>query len=163
MAKPYKQHKRGGAGRHVQLPEWLQASEAWQSLKPSPRALYVELKRRYNGGNNGAIFMSHRDAATALNVSRNTVGPWFRELEDKGFIRLTQAPHLGPSGIGQASMWALTELPTKGSKSPTKDFMSWRKIQHPRKNTGTARPKIRDSNRQFEPDSQVYVPRTGTG
>ncbi|MEP3332128.1 hypothetical protein [Sedimentitalea sp.] len=115
MSKPYKHHKRG-AGRHVQLPEWLQASEAWATLPPGPRALYIELKRRYNGTNNGKIILSHRDAASALNVHRNTVGPWFRELEERGFIDLTQAPHLGPSGIGKASVWALGEVATLGSR-----------------------------------------------
>ena len=74
--KPYKQHKKGAA-RFVQLSEWLQASEAWATLRPGPRALYIELKRRYNGSNNGEIYLSHRDAAEALNVHRNTVGPWF--------------------------------------------------------------------------------------
>ena len=35
------------------------------ALKPGPRALYVELKRRYNGVNNGSIYLSHRDASKA--------------------------------------------------------------------------------------------------
>ena len=72
--------KKKGAGRHVQLPEWLQSSPAWATLKPGPRALYLELKRRYNGVNNGSIYLSHRDAAKALNIHRNTVGRWFEEL-----------------------------------------------------------------------------------
>ena len=76
---------------------------------PGPRALYVELKRRYTGSNNGRIILSHRDAAAALSVHRNTMGPWFDELEEHGFIRMTQAPHLGPSGVGKASVWALDE------------------------------------------------------
>lgn len=132
MAKQYKRHKRGGAGRHVQLPEWLQASEAWATMKPSPRALYIELKRRFNGSNNGSIFLSHRDAAMALNVHRNTVGPMFRELERRGFIRMTRAPHLGPSGIGEASVWALEELPTPDGKLAGKAFMRWNEKQNPR-------------------------------
>jgi hypothetical protein len=122
--KPYKKHKRG-AGRHVQLPEWLQSSEAWATLKPGPRALYVELKRRYNGVNNGRIHLSHRDAAKALNAHRNTVGSWFEELQKRGFIRMTQGPHLGPSGIGKASMWALDEEATPDMKPALKRFMSW--------------------------------------
>ena len=40
------------------LPEWLQSSEAWATLKPRPRALYVELKRRYNGVNNSGVHLS---------------------------------------------------------------------------------------------------------
>lgn len=47
-----------------------------KTLKPGPRALYAELKRRYNGSNNGRIFLSHRDAANALHVTatRLTLG-----------------------------------------------------------------------------------------
>ncbi len=81
MAGPLYKRRKRGAGRFVQLPQWVQASDAWATLAPGPRALYIELKRRFNGTNNGAIYLSHRDAAAALNVHRNTVGPWFRELE----------------------------------------------------------------------------------
>lgn len=137
-AKPFKRHKRG-TGRFVQLPEYLQASEAWASLKPGPRALYVELKRRYNGTNNGDIFLSHRDAANALNVHRNTVGQWFDELQERGFIRITTGPHLGPSGIGQASKWALEEEPTPDGKPAGKAFMRWIKKQNPRTKNRTPR------------------------
>jgi hypothetical protein len=110
-SKAYKYNKRG-AGRFVQLPEWIMATDAWATLPPGPRALYVELKRRYNGANNGEIFLSHRDAAIAMNVHRNSVGPWFKVLEKRGFIYMTRAPHLGPSGIGRASTWALAEART---------------------------------------------------
>ena len=136
--KPYKNSKRG-VGRHVQLPEWLQASEAWATLKPGPRALYVELKRRYNGSNNGQIYLSHRDAAAALNVHRNTVGPWFDELQARGFIDLAQAPCLGPAGIGKASVWALGEMPTSDGKPAQRAFMRWREKQKPRTKNRTAR------------------------
>lgn len=121
----YKRRKRG-AGRFVQLPEWVQASEAWATLPTGPRALYVELKRRFNGTNNGAIYLSHRDAAAALNVHRNTVGPWLRELEERGFIYQTQGPHLGPSGIGRASMWGLAEEATPDGRPARKTFMKFR-------------------------------------
>lgn len=135
MAKPYKGPKRGKSGPHVQLYEWFQASEAWATMKPGPRALYVELKRRFKGSNNGAIYLSHRSAAVALNAHRNTVGAWFRELEQRGFIRLTVAPHLGPSGIGEASVWALEELPTQDGKPAGKAFMRWSEKQQPRTKT----------------------------
>ncbi|WP_201120892.1 hypothetical protein [Sulfitobacter sp. EhC04] len=131
-SKPYRKGKRG-AGRHVQLPEYLQASEAWATLKPGPRALYIELKRRYMGSNNGRIILSHRQAAEALNVHRNTVGAWFAELEERGFIFATQRAYLGPSGIGQAALWALQEMPAIGEASPRMGFRTWRpKMQKPR-------------------------------
>lgn len=132
MAKgSYKSGKRG-AGRHVQLPEYLQATEAWATMKPGPRALYVALKRRYNGRNNGNIVLSHRDAATALNVHRNTVGPWFQELQERGFITMTEGPCLGPEGVGKAALWALQEERTVDGRKPRKGFMAWRAPQKPR-------------------------------
>ncbi len=134
MTRPYKRGKKG-AGRHVQLPEYLQATDAWATLKPGPRALYIELKRRYNGSNNGRIILSHRDAALALNVHRNTVGAWFKELEERGLITMTQGPTLGPSGCGLSAQWALQELPTAGGKSAGMAFRGWREKQKPRTKT----------------------------
>lgn len=98
MAKSYKNRKKGG-GRHVQLHEWLQSSVAWDTMRPGPRALYIEMKRRYNGFNNGIIFLSHRNAAKALNVGRDTVGRYFTELVKRGFLRVTCGHCLGPSGL----------------------------------------------------------------
>jgi DNA-binding transcriptional MocR family regulator len=140
MSKPYKKAKRG-TGKHIQLMEWFQKSEAWATLPPGPRALYIELKRRFNGTNNGEIFLSHRDAALAINVNRNTIGGYFRHLEERGLIPLRVKPHLGPSGIGQASVWSLEELPTNDGKPAGKAFMSWSEKDFPAKNSGQAVPK----------------------
>ena len=123
--KTYKQNKKG-AGRFVQLHEWFQETAAWATLLPGPRALYIELKRRHTGSNNGRIILSHREAAKLLNVHRNTVGTWFKELEARGFIVTTQAPYLGPSGVGQTSHWLLTEIPGQDMKAASKAFASWR-------------------------------------
>ena len=158
MRKPYKAQKKG-AGRHVQLPEWVQASEAWGTLKPGPRALYIELKRRFNGTNNGRIILSHRDAAKALGVHRNTVGPWFEILQDRTFIRMTQAPHLGPSGVGQTSHWALEELPCADLKSAPKRFMAWRQKRKPRIATQTGCHKKQDSEHKIALDTPRTVPK----
>ena len=155
-AKPYKHNKRG-AGRFVQLSEWLQASEAWATMKPGPRVLYIEIKRRFYGRNNGRIILSHRDAAKALNMNRNTVGRWFQELQDRGFIRMTQAPHLGPTGIGKASMWALDEEPTDDQKPALKRFASWTQKQKPRTKNRTPRPKKQDSQQSEQEETGVTV------
>lgn len=127
MASKYTRGKRG-QGRFVQLPEWLLASQAWRSLKPGPRALYIELKRQYRGNNNGKLFLSHRNAAIALGVSRNTVGGYYRALKEKGFIVETRGHCLGPSGVGESASYALTENPLDGAIA-TKDFMSWKPSQ----------------------------------
>ncbi|MDQ2094287.1 hypothetical protein [Rhodalgimonas zhirmunskyi] len=133
---PYKGKKRG-AGRHVQLPEYLQATAAWRDLKPGPRALYIELKRRFNGRNNGRLILSHREAAKALNCHRNTVCVWFKELETHGFISMMQSPHLGPSGVGLAALWALQEIPVDGAPA-TMGFRKWKRPESPHKNCDSA-------------------------
>lgn len=159
--KPYKSNKKG-TGRHVQLPEWLQASEAWATLRPGPRALYIELKRRFNGGNNGCIILSHRDAAKALGVHRNTVGPWFAALEERGFIHMSQAPHLGPFGVGQTAHWSLDELPSADMKPAPKRFMAWRQKQKPRTENRTGRHEKQDIKCGDTVETNVTVLKTVT-
>lgn len=126
----YKKKKRGFA-RHVQLMEAFQKTEPWATLKPGPRALYIELKRRYNGTNNGRIYMSHREAAELINVHRNTVPAYFEELERRGLIRATGAGYLGANGHGIATRWALCELPTVDVGPPTWAIAHGRKIRSP--------------------------------
>ena len=119
-----------GSGKFIQLEHWVYDSPAFQSLKPGPRAIYVELKRQFNGHNNGNIFLSQRVAGDAANIGRDTVGKYLAELVAKGFIVKTMGHYLGPVGVGQAARWALTELSLDGAPA-TKEFMAWKK-QNPR-------------------------------
>ena len=83
--KSYKQRKRGEPP-FVMIYNAMADTPAWRSLKPAPRALYLEIKRQYRGHNNGRVLLSHRDAAVRLNSSHNSVGGWFKErklLEQK--------------------------------------------------------------------------------
>lgn len=131
MSARARKHRTGrGGAQFVMLGEWLQKSEAWATMRPGPRALYIELKRRYTGTNNGDIFLSQRDAAKALNVSKDTAHAYFRDLAARGFIEVTQGGNLGPSGIGQATKWALQEEQLNG-KPPSKGFMAWRENKTP--------------------------------
>lgn len=124
--------KRGG--KFVKIEEWVMKTEAWRDLSVGAKCLYLELRRRFNGANNGEIRLSHREAAAALNVHRNTVGRYFRELEEHGFIRKTQDHYLGPSGVGQTANWALEEEATPDGKPAGKAFARWKK---PRTKNGT--------------------------
>lgn len=135
MSRKYKNQKKG-TGRFVQIPEWLMASEAWATMKPAPRALYVELKRRFNGKNNGAIYLSHRDAAKALSIGRDTAGGYFAELVDRGFLIVTRGHCLGPEGKGQSATYALTEERLDGAPA-SKDFLSWKEQKPGRKSRHT--------------------------
>jgi DNA-binding transcriptional MocR family regulator len=115
--------------RHVRLMEFMLASEAWQSLDPVARALYIEISRRYRGpnSNNGKIPYSVREAAAALNVSRNTANRGFHHLAERGFI-LPKTPSGFNCKGRTATEWLLTEFPDDtqtGTNIATKDFMSW--------------------------------------
>lgn len=114
------------SGKFIQLEHWVYDSLAYQSLKPGPRAIYVELKRQFNGHNNGDIFLSQRVAGKAANVGRDTVGKYLAELVAKGLIIKTMGHYFGPEGVGKAAKWALTELPMNGNPA-TKEFMNWKK------------------------------------
>ena len=122
-----KTFKKGTQPRFTRLFDGFLKSEAWRSLPPGPRALYLELKQRFNGCNNGEIYLSHRDAAKALNVGRDTAGTYFKTLIDRGFIVVTQGHCLGPAGIGQSATYALTEEPI-GNGAASKDFMRWKPL-----------------------------------
>ena len=122
--------KKRGYAKHVQLMEAFQKTEAWATLKPGPRALYIELKRRFNGQNNGRILMSQREAAELLNVHRNTVPGYFHELERRFLIRATGTGHLGANGYGIATRWALCEFPLDG-KPPDLAHRTWSEEKKP--------------------------------
>ena len=160
--KSYKHGKKGGQ-RFVMLSEWFQSCPAWDTLKPGPRALYIEMKRRFSGTNNGEIMLSHREASDLLNVHRNTVGPWFRILEERGFIRQVQGPCLGPSGVGQTALWVLEEEATQDGKPAGKAFMRWEPKQNPRTKSRTPRHKIQDTEGSKQPHPGKTVLKIVTG
>lgn len=129
-----------GTKPFVMLQNWAFDCPAYRSLKPGPRAVLWELIRRYNGTNNGRIACSARDMARAINVSdRQTVAEYERELQAKGFLKITR-----PGGFNvkvsdrRATEWALT-WEKIGDELPTKDFMKWR----PTEIRGTENPPIK--------------------
>jgi hypothetical protein len=77
--------------RHVRLYHWVMNSEAWRSLSPNARALYVEIAARYHGTNNGRIPFSVREAAEALHIGKNAAAAAFKELQDRGFLVIAKA------------------------------------------------------------------------
>src|ERR1044071_5096173 len=112
-----------GTDRHVRLHHWLMASTAWRSLTCEARAVLVELYAHYDGGNNGRLFLSVREAARRTNISKSTAATAFAALVQRGFIR----PHVkGAFSLKQrhATSWILTEF-AHGGHIATKDFMPW--------------------------------------
>lgn len=114
-----------GEPRHVRLYHWLMQSDAWRTLAPAAKALYLELGFRYNGSNNGRIGLSVRDAGDALQVSKATAARAFAELEQRGFVETVRKGHFDRKKR-HATEWRLTEHRCDVSDTPaTKAFMRW--------------------------------------
>ena len=105
------------------LRHWIVRSAAWKSLKPTPRALYFELRKCFNGGNNGKISLSVREAVAELHIAKDSASKAFRELEAKGFIKCRQRGNFNWK-LGFASIWILTEE-SYWTEFATKEFMRW--------------------------------------
>ena len=105
----------------------LLQTEAFKYLKGGALKLLTVLRMRFNGMNNGSISLSVREAATSINVSKETISKYFIELEDKGFIQLKQKGSFKYKKR-HASTWSLTmEEDQQGNKPRT--FKHWKKDQ----------------------------------
>lgn len=119
--------KAGGAKHWVMLEHYLLATPAWRALSANARALYVEVKRRYNGKNNGMISFSARDAGDALNASHHTGARVLQELQQHGFIAVTEQSSFDRK-VKIARGYRLTEArdDRPGLEAPpTKEFARW--------------------------------------
>ncbi len=112
--------------QHIRLYAWFTKTEAWCSLKPGPRALYVELAGLFKGTNNGDLFLSELEAAKRLNIDKKTARSYFRDLMDKGFIRVATKGSFNQKRC-PATSWILTEHSFRNQLA-TKDFISWRAL-----------------------------------
>ncbi|MDR7039633.1 DNA-binding transcriptional MocR family regulator [Methylobacterium sp. BE186] len=112
--------------QHVRLYEWLTESVAWRHLSTDARALYVLLKQKYRGMNNGRIILSVRQAAENLKISKTSAAKSFQELQALGFIEVVIRGAFNSRKDGRATEWRLTEYGCDLSGDlATKRFMSW--------------------------------------
>lgn len=108
-------------GKFVRLGDGLLTSEAWHSLSGPAVKYYIELRRRFNGSNNGHLFLGLDEAKNLLRIGKTTAHNAQKELVAKGLIRQTRR-----GGFHQhiAATWALTDEPT-GTQPATHDFKKW--------------------------------------
>ena len=96
-------------------------SPAWRSLSGPAAKVWVELRSRFNGRNNGHLHLSLEEGAHLLKLGKTTVQRALKELEEKGFIRKTRQGHF----YGRmASEYAVTDRPLNGHVA-TCDWKRW--------------------------------------
>ena len=96
-------------------------SPAWRSLIGYDIKVYFELRRRFNGRNNGEIFLSRSEACRLLNIGNGSAQGAFKRLEEYGFIKVSKR---GGFMGRQANQYILTEKSYKGNP-PTNDWRRW--------------------------------------
>lgn len=123
----------GGAKHWVMLEHYLLDTPAWRHLTPNAKAVYVDLKRRYNGINNGLITYSAREAGEALGRHHATGARALLELQEHGFIVVTEDSDFNRK-LKLAREYRLTEVrdDRPGLEAPpTKDFRHWQPRRNP--------------------------------
>jgi len=66
-------------------------SKEWKDLSPAAKILYIHLKGKYNGSNNGEIRLYYSELYGIKGISSNsTISKAFKELEQKEWIKRTQ-------------------------------------------------------------------------
>ncbi len=117
-----------GDGQYAPLSYVLLRSMAWRSLSGPAAKVFLELRSRFNGGNNGKLTLSLEEAADLLGLGKATVQRALAELVAKGFVVLTRR---GQWYGRLASTWAVTDKGVDGAP-PTN---AWRHWQAPAKKT----------------------------
>ena len=104
------------------LPYGVAQSAAWRSMSGPAVKVWVELRCRFNGSNNGRLTLSLDEAARLLGIGKATAQRAFAELEAKGFIRVTRR---GRWYGRRATEWAVTDQSVNGAIA-TRDWNHWR-------------------------------------
>ena len=104
----------------------MMESPAWQSLSAHAQALWLHVRKRYKGENNGNIPLSVREASIALNCGKSKAKEAFDELLDRGFLKVGRDSKFTQKNK-LAREWILTDESCNG-QGPTNDWKEWKKL-----------------------------------
>ena len=114
-----------GRNKHEQfvpLPYRMLDGDAWTSLQPASVKVYVELRRGFNGRNNGKILLPYAKTQKKLKLGSATIKRALTELEEKGFIEMVTPGHWYGR---KATEWRVTDQPCKGHLA-THEWRQWK-------------------------------------
>jgi hypothetical protein len=127
MAKGSRTNKTGRSargGQWIPLPYPLCRSPAFRSLGGAALKVFIELRCRFNGCNNGDLTLSLGDAARLLGLSKSTAVRAFAELEAKGLIFKTSP---GNWYGRRAATWAVTTEPLHLPRAELRARDDWKR------------------------------------
>ena len=91
----------------VMLPNKMIDSEAWQGLSCYARAIYIEIRRRYNGSNEDNLSYTYREASKIM--YKRTFTKALKELVSNGLIDIIRSGGLYRKSniFGLSDRWKL--------------------------------------------------------
>jgi len=111
-----------GEEQYFITPYAMAQSPAWRSLSGAACKVWIELRTRFHGANNGKLTLSYEEAAVLLGLSKSTVKRAFDELQEKGFIECMREGHWYGR---RATEWATTDKGV-GGRAATRKWRQWR-------------------------------------
>jgi hypothetical protein len=148
----FKKGRDDSEGQYVNFSYSFLNSEAWRTLSGPAVKVFLELRTRFHGGNNGKLHMSLDEAAGLLGLGKATVQRAFQELKDRSLLICTKR---GQWYGRQASEWAVFDKGIDGGL-PSYKWKQWRP-------PGPPRPSVLRWNRKTKRGSQVDPWATTTG
>jgi hypothetical protein len=158
-----------GKGQFVPIPHTMAESPAWRTLSGAAVKVYVELRSRYFGGNNGDLSLSLDEGARLLCLGKATVQRALAELTGRGFIRMNRR---GRWYGREATTWVVSDRPL-GRDPPTNAWQFWKSPVQKQKSVlqrtekspdGSAtEPKVEPERSATEPVSTPEGPSIGSG
>jgi len=124
VARPRRPNATGrteGGEQYAPLSYRFLQSPAWRSLSGPAVKVYLEIRSRFNGRNNGKLSLSLDEAARLLGIGKTTVSRAFIELQKKGFLVMTRR---GQWYGRQASEYGTTDNHINGHL-PTHAWKNW--------------------------------------
>lgn len=103
--------KKINRGRFLNIPQKLIESHAYRALDWTSRCLFIDLRTKYNGYNNGNINASLASLRAQGWVSSATLSKCLRQLESVGLIQKTRKTVGVENGSKMCNLYRFTDLP----------------------------------------------------
>jgi len=113
---------RNDTEQYLKLSYQMVRSPAWRSLSGPAVKVFLELRTRFNGANNGKLSLSLDEGTRVLGIGKMTVSRALGELQEKGFIAKTKQ---GFWYGRMATEYAVTDKSLRG-EPPTHAWRHWR-------------------------------------